>query len=76
MNFDFTSSISVQIEHLHGTRFFKIEFYYVRTKKCPTPVKEWDNYKLDLAATYSHGSYTTTTIGNAAFYGRVRDGIG
>ena len=32
--------------------------------------------QLDLAATYSHGSYTTTTIGNAAFYGRVRDGIG
>ena len=31
---------------------------------------------FDLAATYSHGSYTTTTIGNAAFYGRVRDGIG
>ena len=33
-------------------------------------------FNFDLAATYSHGSYTTTTIGNAAFYGRVRDGIG
>ena len=32
--------------------------------------------KNKLAATYSRGSYTTTTIGNAAFDGRVRDGIG
>ena len=30
----------------------------------------------NLAATYSRGSYTTTTIGKAAFDGRVRDGIG
>jgi hypothetical protein len=30
----------------------------------------------DLAATYSRGGYTTTTIGNAAFDVRVRDGIG
>ena len=30
----------------------------------------------ELAATYSRGSYTTTTIGNAVFDGRVRDGIG
>ena len=30
----------------------------------------------DLAATYSRGSYTTTTIGKAAFDGRVREGIG
>jgi hypothetical protein len=29
-----------------------------------------------MAATYSRGSYTTTTIGNAAFDGRVRNGIG
>ena len=29
-----------------------------------------------LAATYSRGSYTTTTIGNAAFHGRVRNGNG
>ena len=29
-----------------------------------------------LAATYSRGSYTTTTIGHAAFDGRVRDGNG
>jgi hypothetical protein len=29
-----------------------------------------------LAATYSRGSYTTTTIGKAAFDGRVRDGNG
>ena len=33
-------------------------------------------FKKDLAATYSRGSYTTTTIGNAAFDGRVRDGNG
>jgi hypothetical protein len=30
----------------------------------------------DLAATYSRGSYTTTTIGKAVFDGRVRDGNG
>jgi hypothetical protein len=30
----------------------------------------------NLAATYSRASYTGTTIGNAAFDGRVRDGIG
>ena len=30
----------------------------------------------ELAATYSRGSYTSTTIGKAAFDGRVRDGIG
>ena len=30
----------------------------------------------NLAATYSRGAYRTTTIGNAAFDGRVRDGIG
>ena len=29
-----------------------------------------------LAATYSRGSYTTTTIGHAVFAGRVRDGNG
>ena len=32
--------------------------------------------KKDLATTYSRGSYTATTIGKAAFDGRVRDGIG
>ena len=30
----------------------------------------------ELAATYSRGSYTTTTIGKTVFDGRVRDGIG
>ena len=34
------------------------------------------HYFKDLATTYSRGSYTTTTIGNAAFDCRVRDGIG
>ena len=33
-------------------------------------------YLKDLAATYSRGSYTTTTIGKAAFDGRVRNGNG
>ena len=32
--------------------------------------------RKDLAATYSRGTYRTTTIGNAVFDGRVRDGIG
>jgi hypothetical protein len=30
----------------------------------------------DLATAYSRRSYTTTTIGKAAFDGRVRDGNG
>ena len=30
----------------------------------------------NLATTYSRGAYRTTTIGNAVFDGRVRDGIG
>ena len=34
------------------------------------------SFRKDLAATYSRGSYTTTTIGKAAFDGRVRDGNG
>ena len=45
-----------------------------RTKKA-----EGNNLRLldkDLAATYSRGSYTTTTIGKTAFDGRVRDGNG
>ena len=32
--------------------------------------------RKDLATTYSRGTYRTTTIGNAVFDGRVRDGIG
>ena len=32
--------------------------------------------KEKLAATYSRASYTGTTIGNAAFDGRVRNGNG
>ena len=33
-------------------------------------------FEEKLAATYSRGVYKTTTIGNAAFDGRVRNGIG
>ncbi len=32
--------------------------------------------RKDLATTYSRASYTGTTIGKAAFDGRVRDGNG
>jgi hypothetical protein len=32
--------------------------------------------KERLAATYSRGTYRTTTIGELAFHVRVRDGIG
>ena len=39
------------------------------------PLGAWPVWK-DLAATYSRGSYTTTTIGKAVFDGRVRDGNG
>lgn len=35
-----------------------------------------DRLKKNLAATYSRGTYRTTTIGNAVFHGRVRDGNG
>ena len=31
-------------------------------------------FRKELAATYSRGSYTTTTIGHAVFDGRVRNG--
>ncbi len=37
---------------------------------------QWPGFFKKLAATYSRGGYTTTTIGNAAFDVRVRDGIG
>jgi hypothetical protein len=42
-------------------------------KKAETVVSA---YRKKLAATYSRASYTCTTIGNAVFDGRVRDGIG
>ena len=46
---------------------------------CPGKQKAGHKVRLfrkNLAATYSRGSYTTTTIGKAAFDGRVRDGNG
>ena len=43
------------------------------TKKAETCVSAFFE---ELAATYSRGIYKTTTIGKAAFDGRVRDGIG
>ena len=49
------------------------EFTAYQIKK---PKRAFRPFMKDLAATYSRGSYTTTTIGNAAFDGRVRDGIG
>jgi hypothetical protein len=33
-------------------------------------------FEKSLAATYSRAGYTTTTIGNAVFHGRVRNGNG
>ena len=44
-------------------------------KKIPK-VKNLGDIRERLAATYSRGSYTTTTIGHAAFDGRVRNGNG
>ena len=41
-----------------------------------TPTETCRGFKKDLAPTYSRRSYTTTTIGKAAFDGRVRDGNG
>jgi hypothetical protein len=46
-------------------------------EKQKTDLKFTDrSFKKELAATYSRGSYTTTTIGNVEFDGRVRDGNG
>jgi hypothetical protein len=40
------------------------------------PKRSRFGFNKNLAATYSRGSYTTTTIGKAAFDGRVRNGNG
>jgi hypothetical protein len=57
----------------------------VRKVQAPLPAKSnikkklrtsFSALKKNLATTYSRGSYTTTTIGKAAFDGRVRDGNG
>jgi hypothetical protein len=40
------------------------------------PEKNFSGFIERLAATYSRGSYTTTTIGLAVFDGRVRNGNG
>jgi hypothetical protein len=41
------------------------------------PEKNFSGFLFErLAATYSRGSYTTTTIGHAVFDGRVRNGNG
>ena len=40
------------------------------------PKLAFRRFEEKLAATYSRGSYTTTTIGKTEFDGRVRDGNG
>src|SRR5271165_5658251 len=52
------------------------EYSKTRNKKAGTVLAVPAFYLKDLAATYSRASYTGTTIGKAAFDGRVRDGIG
>jgi hypothetical protein len=47
-----------------------------KKQKTPPLCPETALIRKELAATYSRGSYTSTTIGKAAFDGRVRDGIG
>jgi hypothetical protein len=45
--------------------------------KVKKPEKIFSGFFIErLAATYSRGSYTTTTIGKAVFDGRVRNGNG
>ena len=44
--------------------------------KSKNPEKIFSGFLERLAATYSRGSYTTTTIGHAVFDGRVRNGNG
>ena len=46
------------------------------TKGKKKPKQPCFGFLKDLAATYSRGSYTTTTIGKTEFDGRVRDGNG
>jgi hypothetical protein len=60
---------------LSQTRLFSIKRYQISKNKTPLRV-EAAFLRKELAATYSRGSYTSTTIGKAAFDGRVRDGIG
>ena len=45
--------------------------------KTPRQLLGWAAFLIErVATTYSRGTYRTTTIGNAVFDGRVRDGIG
>ena len=44
--------------------------------KIKMPEKQFSGIFERLAATYSRGSYTTTTIGKTVFDGRVRNGNG
>jgi hypothetical protein len=62
-------------EHQLKTIFILLqgEGDYLKQNGMSTPEANKTNGK---AATYSRASYTCTTIGNAAFDGRVRDGIG
>jgi ATP-dependent Clp protease ATP-binding subunit ClpX len=57
-------------ERLHHARRFR------RRRVQQALLKMLEGHNLQLAATYSRASYTCTTIGNAAFDGRVRNGIG
>ncbi len=59
--------------HVKGRNACRVALTLRKRKKAELFVRP---FKKDLAATYSRGSYTTTTIGNAAFDGRVRDGNG
>ena len=47
----------------------------MKKKKAETFIQRFGFFER-LAATYSRGSYTTTTIGLAVFDGRVRNGNG
>src|ERR1043166_6681377 len=47
-----------------------------RKSKKPLSFEAGRLFIINLATTYSRGTYRTTTIGKAAFDGRVRDGIG
>jgi hypothetical protein len=55
-----------------------MEVYGIRNrlfkKKNPRDVVSRALSEINLAATYSRASYTSTTIGPATFHGRVRNG--
>ena len=71
--FLFTRKCTRPEELQDPTRAVQFEVAQFEIKK---PDSRGVRLRKGSAATYSRASYTCTTIGNAVFDGRVRDGIG